>query len=463
MNQAISDLLNTDYKSYARYVATERAIPHFADGFKPVQRKAFACAVANVSNRTMAIEALAGKVQGDWGYHHGPSSAAGAITVMAQPFQQGMPYLDTVSQVGWLHDKRPGAPRYVSVKLSGWSKLIMLDEAEYTYNYDENTGARIEPKHYLPILPMMLINGTNGIAVGYSSGFVNRNPLEVALCVKEYLTTGKLADYQLTPFVNGHTAIWSYWNGGFESCAPWHRKNTTVLCIDGLPMNWQLDGYRGYLYRLQEAGAIKRFDDISTKGKCCFEIHMTEAALNDIIANNAVAQMFDLIYRVPKDNLTCVMPDRSLKRYYDITEFIRNFVDWRMTYYVKRKARLLQDIRARIDYLTSLIRFIMLVLDSQIVLKGKNRRTLEQELKELGIIPAVLNEHLYNLTEDNIDKHRKEIAKLTKDLAAIEATTERDMYIRDVDNVLVHLRKYYHIEEVLNIKQEHLLRIEQPA
>lgn len=460
MEQTITDYLNVQYKSYARYVATERAIPHFADGFKPVQRKSFACAVANVSNRTMPIEALAGKVQGDWDYHHGPTSAAGAITVMAQPFQQGMPYLDTVSQVGWLHDKRAGAPRYVSVRLSGWSKLIMLDEAEYTYNYDENTGARVEPKHYLPILPMMLINGTNGIAVGYASGFMNRNPLEVALCVREYLTTGKLADYQLTPYVNGHTALWSYWNGGFESCAPWHRKNTTVLSIDGLPLNHQLPAYRAKLNDLQEGGFIKRWDETSTRGKCSFEVHMTEAALNDLIANNAVPLLFDLIYRIPKDNLTCVMPDHSLKRYDSIIEFIKNFVDWRMTYYVKRKARLLHDIRERIDYLNSLIRFIELVLNNEIVLKGKNRRALEGELKSLNIIPTVLNEHLYNLTDDNIDKHRKEIAKLQKDLAAIEATTERDMYMHDIDNLLTHIRKYYSIEPVMNIKQEALHRIE---
>lgn len=455
----ITDFLNTDYKAYARTVATDRAIPHFADGLKPVQRKALACAIANCSNRTIQIEALAGKVQGDWGYHHGPASAAGAITVMAQQFQQGMPYLDTVSQVGWLHDKRAGAPRYVSVKLSGWSKLILLDESEYDFNYDENTGSKIEPKHYLPILPMMLINGTNGIAVGYSSGFTNRNPLEVALCVQEYLKTGKLPDYQLTPFVHGHTGLWSYWNGAFESCAPWHRKNATILSIDGLPMNWQLDDYRGKLNSLQELGIIKRWDDLSTKGKCNFDIHMTETALNDLIADNAVPHMFELIYRLPKDNLTCVMPDKSLKRFEDPLSFIKQFVDWRLTYYVRRKQRLIRDIQSNIAYLDSLVRFIQLVLDNRIVLKGKNRKTLEAELSELSILPAVLNEHLYNLTDDNLAKHTAEIRRLTIELDKISKTEPRTMYEHDIANLLTHLRKFYHIEDVLNIKQELLIRI----
>jgi hypothetical protein len=70
-----------------------------------------------------------------------------------------------------------------------------------------------------------------------------------------------------------------------------------------------------------------------------------------------------------------------------------------------------------------------------------------------------LNVQVYNLSEDNKQKHLNEIAKLTKDLQNIQNTTEQQMYINDIDEVLVHIKKYYVIEPVLNLKQEDLRRI----
>lgn len=455
----ITDILNTEYKAYARYSVESRAIPHFADGLKPVQRKALAAGIRFCENRTINVSALAGKVKGDFDYHHGDSSCQGAIVVMAQDFQQAMPYFDRIGQFGFLYDKTPGAARYISVKLSGWSKLVLKDDAELKYNLHEDTGEQIEPKYYLPILPMLLINGTDGIAVGYSTSFVNRNPLEVALAVREYLATGKLPEYHLTPFVHGHTGLWSFWNGQFEHCAPWHRKNNTVLSIDGLPMNTTLEKYRGYLNELVDQGQIKNWYDLSSKGKTVFEVHMASSYLDQLVAENGIAGMFRLIYRLPQDNLTCVMPNNAIKRFDTPCQVIREFVDFRLKVYFKRKQRLIRDIEHRLAYLQSLVRFIDLVNDGTITFKGRTKRDLEAQLAELQIDKAVLNVQVYNLSEDNKQKHLNEIAKLTKDLQNIQNTTEQQMYINDIDEVLVHIKKYYVIEPVLNLKQEDLRRI----
>lgn len=461
--QSISDILNTDYKSYARYTVEHRAIPHFADGLKPVQRKILAAALVNCQNRILQVSALTGKVMGDFAYHHGDASCNQAIIKMNQEFMQGMPYLDKVGQFGWLHDQIAGAPRYVKTTVSGWSKLVMLDNDLLTPQFNEDTGDKIEPRFYLPILPMLLINGTDGIAVGYSTSFQNRNPLEVALAVREYLATGKLSNYQLTPFVAGHTGAWSFYNGGFEHVAGFHRKNKTCFCIDGLPINWQIDKYQGYLNALQEQNIIVRWSNVSKPGTCQFEIHMKEQALDDMFARNAIPAVFRLIYRLPKDNLTCIMPDQSLKRFDDAIDVIREFVDFRLHYYVKRKARIIRDIQYRIAYLESLNRFVGLVLDNQIELKGKRKTQLEAELKGLNIMTEVLAEHLYNLTDDNIRKHIAEIQQLQKQFDIVQKTTERQMYIADIDNLLVHLRKFYVIENVINVNNEFLHRIEEPA
>lgn len=458
--QNISDFMNGEYKSYARYVAESRAIAQFADGLKPVQRKALAAAMRFCQDRTMKVSALAGKTIADFDYHHGDSSIQGAIVTMAQEFNCGMPWLDRSGQFGYLYDKTAGAPRYISVSLSGWSKLLLKDDAELKYNLHEDTGEKIEPQYYLPILPMLIINGTNGIAVGYSTSFINRNPLEVALACREYLANGVVPDYQLAPYVQGHTGIWSYWNGQFEHCAPWSRKNSTVLMIEGLPMNTTLEKYRGFLNTLIDQGFIKRWYDLSSKGTTVFEVHMSQAALDKLIADNAVAGMFNLIYRLPQDNLTCVMPNMSIKRFASPMQVVREFVDFRIKFYSKRKQRIIKDLQTRIAYLQSLIKFIDAVNDGTITFRGKTKRDIELQCEQLQIDKAVMQVQVYSLTDDHKHKHMTECLKLQKDLTNIEHTTEQQMYLADLDEVIMHLRKYYKIEQVLNLKNELLLRPE---
>jgi DNA topoisomerase-2 len=456
--QTISDFLNIYYKAYARYCVESRAIPHFTDGLKPVQRKALAAAMRYCNDRRMNVSALGGQTKGNMDYRHGDTSVQGAIIVMAQEFMQGMPYLERHGQFGSLYIPQPGAARYIYVQLSGWSKLVMRDEAELQYNLHEDTGEKVEPKYYLPIIPMMLINGTDGIAVGFATSFANYNPLEVATVTLECVKNGTIPEYNLTPFVHGHTGLWSYWNGKFEHVAPWHRKNTTVLSIDGLPIDTTIEKYKGYLNVLIEQGHIKRYDDLCSKDRVLFEIHMTQNYLDQLIAENGVAGLFHLIYRLPTDNLTCVMPNNAIKRFSSPCQFIREFVDFRLKFYVKRKKRMLRDIGKRIDYLCSLVKFIELVNDGTIVFKGKNKKELEQECIAWHIDPTVVHVQIYNLTDGEKAKHQNEVIKLQNEYEKIQATTERQMYINDLEELLMHIRKYYKVEPVINLKQEYLLR-----
>jgi DNA topoisomerase-2 len=461
MEQSITDILNTDYRSYARYTVEHRAIPAFADGLKPVQRKIIAAALKTCADRFIKVSALSGKVIGDMDYHHGDTSCQGAIIVMNQEFMQGLPYLDKDGQFGWLYDKAAGAPRYIFTKVSGWTKLIMRDDAELTYHVTD-TGDKAEPHFYLPLLPMMLINGTDGIAVGYSTSFINRNPLEVALATREAIVNGKTKAYQLTPYAKGHTGLWSYWNGQFEHVAPWHRKNQTVLCIDGLPADTTKAKYNDYLNSLVDQGFINKWSDISNKDKILYEIQMKATMLDGLIDNNGIPGFFRLIYRLPNDNLTCVMPDRSIKRFERPTDIINEFVEFRLSYYSKRKIRIIRDLKARIAYLKSLITFIKLVNDGTIVFRDHTKAQIEQQLKELDIDKAVLNVQVFSLTLDNMNKHITEHNKLVKELEKTSSTDERAMYLADIDDLLVHLRKWFTIEPVINIKNEQLLRIENP-
>lgn len=456
--QTISEFLSSDYKSYARYVVESRAIPAFADGLKPSQRKALAAGRRYCDSKAMKVSALAGHVMADMDYHHGDSSIQGAIICMAQEFQMGCPYFDRIGQFGWLYDKAPGAPRYIAVKLSGWSKLLLKDDAELKYNLHEDTGEPIEPRFYLPILPTLLFNSTSGIAVGYSTSFANRNPLEVAIAVRDLLSNGSVADYQLCPYVNGHTGVWSYWHGQFEHCGPWHRKNTTTLSIDGLPINTTLEKYRGFLNSLIDQGFIRKWTDMSSKGTTKFEIQMRQDQLTQIIEEGAVPALFNLIHRLPSDNLTCIMPDNSICRFESPMQVVREFVDFRLKFYGLRKQRILNDIKARMTYLAGLIKFIEAINVGEINFKTMTKHDLELWCQANNANKSILQIAVYNLTTDNLKKHVAELGKLEHELERVSKIAERDMYIADVNELIGHLQKFYVIEHVMNPGNELLVR-----
>ena len=103
---------------------------------------------------------------------------------MAQKFKNSMPVLEEIGQFGSLRSPEAGAPRYISTKLHKNFRLLYMDFELLTPRYEE--GNEIEPKYFLPIIPTVLLNGGSGIAVGFATNILNRNPLDlIDACSKE--------------------------------------------------------------------------------------------------------------------------------------------------------------------------------------------------------------------------------------------------------------------------------------
>lgn len=160
-----------DYKEYAMYVERHRVVPEFRDGLKPVQRRIifaarFICK-ADEANRKSAN--VIGATMGN--YHpHGDASIEMALYNMANWFQTKIPLFIGKGNFGNTYQNIPAAPRYTEVRLSPFTQDCILDELEkckevidWEANYD---NSKLEPS-FLPCkVPLLLINGCTGIAVG---------------------------------------------------------------------------------------------------------------------------------------------------------------------------------------------------------------------------------------------------------------------------------------------------------
>jgi DNA topoisomerase-2 len=457
--KSVTEYWHEDYKDYAMYTILGRAIPSFVDGLKPVQRKIVATAIQH-AKKLINVEALAGAMKHNFKYHHGPDSANAAIVNMNQKFQQAMPYLEADGQFGYLYDHAASAPRYLDTKVSKWTELVLKHDMDLlNNNYEE--GTRLEPITYLPVLPMLLINGNDGIAVGFSTTFTNRNPLEVAYATREYLKTKRLNDkIQLTPYVYGQKGLWSWYNGKYEHVAEFHRFDKHIFRITGLPINWQLDQYIAFITNMFHQGIITDFFNFSNEDQICIDIHMTPNRADEFEANGTFARTFQLIHRLPNDNLTCILPNMTWKRYDNPIQFIKEFVDFRLGVYFDRKRKILTDIEQRIDWLNSVIRFIELIYEGVIDFRAQREDEIFAILVAYSLNKDVMNMKTRELSIDNRDKHMRDINDLKAKHKQVSKTKERDMYLADVNDIILEMEREFQVEPVLNIQEDaNLIRI----
>ena len=160
-----------------------RSIAHFMDGMKPSQRKVlFACFKRNLKQE-IKVAQLAGYVSEHSAYHHGEASLTQTIIGMAQNFvgSNNINLLSPCGQFGTrlMGGKDAASPRYVFTKLENITRLIFHPDDDPLLEYLEDDGQLIEPEYYVPIIPMALVNGSEGIGTGWSSSIPTYNPREI--------------------------------------------------------------------------------------------------------------------------------------------------------------------------------------------------------------------------------------------------------------------------------------------
>lgn len=157
----------------------ERSIPSLVDGFKPGQRKVmFACFKRNLQ-KEIKVAQLAGSVGELSAYHHGEQSLMSTIINLAQNFvgSNNLNLLLPIGQFGTrLHGGKDAAsPRYIFTNLNPLTRLVFNPKDDPLFDYLNDDGLRVEPEFYCPILPMVLVNGAEGIGTGWAVKIPNYN------------------------------------------------------------------------------------------------------------------------------------------------------------------------------------------------------------------------------------------------------------------------------------------------
>lgn len=435
--KTISEFLSFEYKEFAMYVVENRAIPSLIDGFKISQRKIINAA-SNIwktgSEKHLKIFQLSGVVASTQYYHHGDSSLNSAIINMAQKFKNNAPLLEEDGQFGSLRSPQAGAPRYIGTKLSKYFKLIYKDFE--LLEYKEEEGEKIEPKVFLPIIPTVLINGGSGIAVGFATNILNRNITDIIDSCINHLNEKKISS--LNPKLNGFMGDYRkdidnhkkwYIRGKFE------KVNTTTIKITELPPSITYEKYEEILDKLIDDKHIVSYDD-NCKDNVNYTIKFTRYDLEKL-NDDGIIKLLKL-EESETENFTTLDEFGKLKLFDKVEDILSYFVDFRLTYYQKRKDFMLNKMNYDLKMIGNRGKFIKLVLDNKIIINNKPKTEIISQIESNnlekidGDYDYLLRMPIYSLTKEMFLKIKEDFTNKKVEIENLKLVLPKSMYLDDL-------------------------------
>jgi DNA topoisomerase-2 len=444
-NKTVTEYLDQDYAMYGMYTLENRAIPSVIDGFKPTARKIIFIADKvwrTGSEKPLKIFQLGGRIASEAHYHHGDASLSGAIIGMAQSFKNSLPLLEEIGQFGSIRSPEAGAPRYISTKLTKNFRLLYKD-FELLENQVEE-GNVIEPKFFLPIIPTVLLNGSSGIAVGFATNILNRNPLDlIDACIK--VLDGKRVG-KLLPWLKDY-------NGPIEQVGTSNQyimrglyqiTNTTTVTVSELPPSVTFQKYEAHLNSLQDRGIISSYEDNSANG-INYIIKFARATLTNLIEKDKLDQTLKMV-ETETENLTCLDERGKLLIFENIPQIVEYFTNFRLSFYSKRKAFLINKYNEELTYLSNRARFIKLIIDGKLKVNNVPRKEIILYLETNkfdqvnGTYLYLLNMPIHSLSKETYEALLKEVSEKQAELAEIKKKDPTDMYREDFTELKKNLK-----------------------
>ena len=474
-----------------------RSIPSVVDGLKPGQRKVlFTCFKRNLKKDMKVVE-LAGSVMGLTAYQHGDASIQMTIVGLAQTFvgSNNVNYLEPSGNFGTRLQGGSdcASARYIYTRLSPFARKVFhtADEPLLTYNTDDEHT--IEPQVYVPVVPMVLINGADGIGTGWSSNIPNYNPEDIVENLK-LLMDGKEMN-PMTPWFRDFKGTVTFMGQDrykFSGIAT--QTGDNEISITELPIRMWTQDFKDKLVEVIKAekvpSFIKDYDDYNTHKDVHFVIRMEDKHMK-LALEEGLEEKFKLTRSIATSNLVAFDAEGRITKYANVEDIMKEFYNIRIKFYEKRKvlnvlwcrdffadgqqAYQLSEMQKELDKFTNQARFIQMIIDGKLVVSKKKKLVLVAELKKLNfkafpkvadaikegeLAPIADNDEeaeedietganaydyllgmpIWSLTQERIDKLNKQIGDVELAIDTLIRLSKEDIWKRDLDEFIAEWR-----------------------
>ena len=437
-----------------------RSIPDVIDGLKPSQRKVLFAAFEKKLKNDIKVSQFCGYVSERTSYHHGEVSLQSTAVNMAQNFtgSNNLELLYPSGQFGTrlANGKDASSTRYIFTRLSELTPIIYNEADNDNLKYLDDDGFSIEPERFVPLLPMILINGTKGIGTGWSTDVPQYNPRDVLNCMNKLMNNEPLEE--ITPWYRNYDGTFiRTGDKSFINLGVYEIINNNTLKILELPIGTSTEEYKDFLDKIvsdkePKIDYVVNYENYSSDTKVCFIVLCKPKALEKLILSeepdaygcNKIYKEFKLCKPVSLNNMVLYNTDFKLTRYESPLDIIKEFFNYRLVYYSKRKNSLLEKYNHKKDILENKIRFIQEQIDDILVLYKKKKDVLISELETRNYLKIgknnestpdyeyLLSMRMDSVTEEKLNKLKEEYDSIVNKINDLDSKSNKDLWKEDL-------------------------------
>lgn len=494
-----ADFINKELLPFAVYNSS-RSIPNIMDGFKPSLRKVYYGSVKkNIYKTQIKVAQLAPYIAENTEYHHGEDSLVSTIIGMARDFV-GSNNINLLIPDGQFGSRLCGgndhaSARYIFTRLNPLCKKIFI-EADYdVLRHQEEEGTPIEPAYYVPIIPMLLVNGTTGIGTGYSSTIEPCNPRDIYDNIKRIIAGEKIKS--MRPWYRNFTGtIEKVAKNKYVARAKYEVVNDDTIKITDLPIGVWTENYKAFLNELTTTKPIdkkttakspvkpkggskktrtKRVvarvakkntigDDIKTVAEDCTDIRVSftitfhPGRLTTLIEEGKLEKGLNLVKQLNLTNMHLFNDNGKIEKYDSYGAILNKFAEVRLVFYQLRKDHVLGKLKKECDILKWKIKFMDHVIQGEIIIfrdgvtKKKTEvidKLIEMEFPEFAVGTEVKPSYnyitsigLFHLTEEEVERMKKLLREKRQEIATLKEKSPTDLWLEDLDEFIVAYDKW---------------------
>ncbi|OCK79238.1 type II DNA topoisomerase [Lepidopterella palustris CBS 459.81] len=479
--------LSTSEISYEDFVNKElilfsmadnlRSIPSVIDGFKPGQRKVlYTCFKRNIRKDIKVVD-LAGSVSGSTDYAYGEASMQGTIIGLAQNFV-GSNNINCLEPSGNFGSRLQGgqdaaSARYIYTRLSPFARRIFHPQDDALLKYGESDGRTIEPEMYVPILPMILVNGADGIGTGWSSSIPNYNPIDIVDNLRIRMKGTCKEDMKpMTPWFRGFTGeVVDLGGDRVKFSGIIRQTGDNEVEVTELPVRFWTQDFKDKLEDIIKAekvpSFIKDYTEYNTPDKVHFIIKLEDKHMSNAL-EKGLEDTFKLSKTMATSNLVAFDAQGRIHKYATVLDIMEEFYHIRLRYYQKRKEYQLGEMQKELEKMTNQSRFIQMIIDGKLTVSRKKKSVLVTELQKLNFkrFPKVadarkageqedvveeeeteteaeagasdydylLGMAIWSLTQERVEKLLKQIGDKELEIDVLSKLSPKDLWAKDLDD-----------------------------
>jgi DNA topoisomerase-2 len=444
----VTTFLDTELVDFASY-STLRAIGSLVDGQKNASRKVIHTVQQKVKADTK-VEILQGITATTTEYLHGPTALGGVIVNLAQDFagSNNLPLLIREGIFGTRFSHSASATRYIFTNKEPYLDKLFRIEDNPILIPQIFEGSVIEPRFFVPTIPLLLVNGSEGIATGFAQKILQRDPKNIIEYITKYIN-GKKAGERIDPDSKLLLPSFVGYSGEVQSTdklnqwqikGKFEKVSLTKIRITEIPVQYELNEYIQVLDELEDRRAIRSYKDLSVDDKFLFEVDIDSKTLKEV-EYDTLLNTLGLVKTVT-ENFTCINEKNRIEEYTSAIQIMHHFITVKLEYTEKRREYIIMKLKEELQVMKSKYFFIKGILDDTIIVKGKTKQEISDQLDVTEHVIKVNDSYdyltgmaIHSLSKDTFEKLASDIKKKKEFLDEYVKKTVYDIYLEDLEEL----------------------------